>query len=191
MFCVGDKHFWCWAHTRFVLVEMNTLKTHVRILVTHCQLPATSNQNLYWAHLQKCGLSRWGDPKVMYNSIFQGQHYNMYSRLEALEPQPWKQGESVQTRTVLHVFYHHMHGQANACCWTCPRLIELVLPRFYLWRKTCDVAYRALSQLVQQWEGPGNEASTHSITSTKLVCSWSNGGNKVYIVVIDLHRDIP
>ena len=24
--------------------------------------------------------------------------------------------KSVQTRTALHVFYHHVRGQANACC---------------------------------------------------------------------------
>ena len=29
----------------------------------------------------------------------------------------------------------------------------------YLWHKMCDVAYQALSQFVQQWEGPGDEAT--------------------------------
>ena len=75
-----------------------------------------------------------------------------------LVPQPWKHVISVQTHTALHAFYYHIRGQANACRWTCPSSIKSVLPWFYLWRKTCDVAYQALSLLVQQWEGPGDEA---------------------------------
>ena len=73
-FLALDEHFWHWTRTHFVLVEtnslvveMNTLKTRVRISVphTHSQLPSTSKLNLYQAHLRKCALSRWGDPKVI------------------------------------------------------------------------------------------------------------------------------
>ena len=49
----------------------------------------------------------------MHNGVFQGQIYNIYSRLETLVPQAWKHVKLVQTRTALHAFYRHMRGQAN------------------------------------------------------------------------------
>ena len=57
-FSAGDEHF---------SAGDEHVETRVRISVTHThsQLPATSKQNLYRAHLRKRALSRWGDPKVM------------------------------------------------------------------------------------------------------------------------------
>ena len=54
-----------------------------------------------------------------------------------------------------------------------------------MWRKTCDVAYQALSQLVQQWEVPQDKAiiqlltTIHSLyvrSSKHSVPSWSGYG---------------
>ena len=111
----------------------------------------------------------------MHNGIFQGQIYNIYSWLEALVLyiEPWKQGKSMQTRMALYAFYHHMRGEANGYWWTCPPSIKWVLPRFYLWCKTCDVAYQALSQLVQQWEGPGDNWTAYlhpDVLTVRHIC---------------------
>ena len=47
--------------------------------------------------------------------------------------------------------------------WTCPSSIKLVLPGFYPWHKTRDIAYQAISLLVQHWEAPGDEAKWTSL----------------------------
>ena len=66
-----------------------------------------------------------------------------------------------------------MCRQANTCCWTCLRSIKSVLPRFYLWRKMCDIAYQALSQLVQQWEGPGDQANGYQCSCWSILGFWA------------------
>ena len=66
-FLALDTHAFCTGGDEHFSAGDEHVETCVRISITHThsQLPATSKQNLYRAHLRKCALSRWGDPKVM------------------------------------------------------------------------------------------------------------------------------
>ena len=66
----GDKHFS--AGDEHVETRVQISVTH-----THSQVPATFKQNLYRAHLRKCALLSWGDPKlcICTTASFQGQIY--------------------------------------------------------------------------------------------------------------------
>ena len=119
----------------------------------------------------------------MHNGVFQGQLYDMYSRLEALVPQPWKQGKSVQTRTAFMRSVTICVGRLTLAA----EPAHAQLSRFYH-GSTCDVNCvtshtRPSPNLCNNGRGLGTRLHMYYCTSWyTIVLPWGLNGFKLHEV---------